>query len=333
MKREKIYMQSWLSVNERNKQTATDSWYLNFANRLFPLIDKSPLYGKKPERDKIDATLSLTLYLQDAIAQNGGWIEFAKAYRKLYNSYLPFYTLTDSYIPDEINVEDISFIQWTLCSRYAIFEDDPVIIQNPHDADLLALSRKIYDIMDNCFEEAPICDVPSTPIWVMGLDSLEMPIVPLPEIKPGMSVTKDVENSLAYSNGEPLLYFATYKDLCHFFADVLKWENKSENLLPEMKNDSNFVIYANAKGLLIAPNAADCFCDPRNPTYNAAAATDKAYKLFTYPGACPFDVLKYAMTKGLLPDLQLPFPGGKEVMQQYWDFVARYFLAEYYEGR
>lgn len=333
MKREKIYMKSWLSANERNKPTATDSWYLNFANQLYPLIDESSLYGKKSERDKIDATLSLTLYLQDAIAQTGGWNEFAKAYYKLYNSYLPFYTLTDSYIPDEINVEDISFIQWTLCSRYAIFADDPVIIQNPHDADLLSLSRQIYDIMDNCFEEAPICDVPSTPIWVMGLDLLEMPIVPLPEIKPGMSVTKDVENCLAYSNGEPLLYFATYKNLCQFFVDVLKWENKPENLLPEMKDDNNFVIYANAKGLLIAPNAADCFCDSRNPIYNAATATDKAYKLFTYPGACPFDVLKYAMAKGLLPDLQLPFPGGKEVMSQYWDFVARYFLAEFYEGR
>lgn len=33
-------------------------------------------------------------------------------------------------LPDEINVEDISFIQWTLLSRYAIFEEDEVIIQN-----------------------------------------------------------------------------------------------------------------------------------------------------------------------------------------------------------
>lgn len=44
--------------------------------------------------------------------------------------------------------------------------------------------------MDTAFEEAPICDEPSSPIWVMGLDLLEMPLVPLPEITPGMTLKK-----------------------------------------------------------------------------------------------------------------------------------------------
>ena len=34
----------------------------------------------------------------------------------------------------------------------------------------------------------------------------------------------------------------------------------------------------------------------------------------------------------LLPDAQLPFPQGKEVLQNNWDFITRYFLDEYYEG-
>lgn len=282
--------------------------------------------------EKVDAALSFTLYLQDAIAQSGGWKEFSDAYYKLYKSRLPFYTLTDSYVPDEINVEDISFIQWTLFSRYAISEEDKVTVQNPFDPELLALSQKIYDAMDGCFEEAPICEKPSSPMWVMGLDLLEMPQVPLPEIKPGMSLKKDVENCLAYSKGEPLLYFATYEELCKFFIKELKWSNKAESLLPELRDESNFIIYANAKGMLVAANASFCFCDPHNPTYNAAEATAQGYQFFTYPGACPFDVLKYGMTKGLFPDLQLPFHGGKEVLHSNWDFIARYFLGEYYEG-
>lgn len=64
--------------------------------------------------------------------------------------------------------------------------------------------------------------------------------------------------------------------------------------------------------MLIAPNVSYCFCDPHNPTYNAANAADRGFKLFTYPGACPFDLVKYGMAKGLFPDLQLPFPGGKK---------------------
>ena len=332
MKQARIYMKRWLEINERSKQLSTDTWYLNFASQLLSLIDESPLYSKKFETEKVDTALSLAAYLQDAIAQSGGWKEFSNAYYGLYKSYLPFYTLTDEYLPDEINVEDISFIQWTLLSRYAIFEEDEVIIQNPHDPDLIEFSQKVYDVMDAAFEEAPICDEPSSPIWVMGLDLLEMPLVPLPEITPGMTLKKDVENCLAYSKGEPLLYFTTYDELRRFFVEELKWEDKNESLLPELRNERNFVIYANAKGMLIAANVSYCFYDPRNPTYNTEKAAAKGYKLFTYPGTCPFDLLKYGMTKGLFPDMQLPFPGGKEVLHDNWDLIARYFLCEYYEG-
>ena len=332
MKQARIYMKRWLGINERSKQLSTDTWYLNFASQLLSLIDESPLYSKKNETEKVDVALSLAIYLQDAIAQSGGWKEFSNAYYGLYKSYLPFYTLTDEYLPDEINVEDISLIQWTLLSRYAIFEEDDVIIQNPHDPDLIEFSQKVYDVMDAAFEEAPICDEPSSPIWVMGLDLLKMPLVPLPEITPGMTLKKDVENCLSYSKGEPLLYFTTYDELRRFFVEELKWEDKNESLLPELRDERNFVIYANAKGILIASNVSYCFCDPRNPTYNTEKAAAKGYKLFTYPGTCPFDLLKYGMAKSLLPDMQLPFPGGKEVLHDNWDFIARYFLCEYYEG-
>ena len=147
-----------------------------------------------------------------------------------------------------------------------------------------------------------------------------------------MTLKIDVENCLSYSKGEPLLYFTTYDELRRFFVEELKCEDKNESLLPELRDERNFVIYANAKGMLIASNVSYCFCDPRNPTYNAEKAAAKGYKLFTYPGTCPFGLLKYGMAKGLLPDMQLPFPGGKEVLHDNWDFIARYFLCEYYEG-
>ena len=332
MKQARIYMKRWLGINERSKQLSTDTWYLNFANQLLSLIDESPLYSKKFEAEKVDAALSLAIYLQDAIAQSGGWKEFSNAYYGLYKSYLPFYTLTDEYLPDEINVEDISFIQWTLLSRYAIFEEDEVIIQNPHDSDLIEFSQKVYDVMDTAFEEAPICDEPSSPIWVMGLDLLDMPITPLPEVTPETKLSKDAARCLEYSQGKPLLYFTDYKELCTFFVDVLGWENKRSALLPDLEYQKEFVIYANAKGMLVAHNVAAYFCEEHNPMYDAKRAAAEGYKMFCQPGECPFDLLKYGMTKGILPDVELPFLKGKETLHQYWDFIARYYLCEYYEG-
>lgn len=274
----------------------------------------------------------MALYLHDIIAQSGGWHEFADAYHKLYHSPLPFYKLSDSYVDDEINVEDISFVQWTLLTHYNLFNTNEMFIQNPHDPDLIAFSQKVYEKMDNVFEEAPISHEPSSSFWVMGTDLLEMPMMPLPEITPETKLSQDAENCLIYSKGNPLLYFGTYNELRRFFVEELKWENKKNDLLPELEEEKNFVIYANAKGMLIAPNVAYCFCDPRNPYYDPQAAAQEGYLLFTDPGTCPFDLLKYGMTKGLMPDIQLPFPGGKEVFLENWDFISRYFLCEYYEG-
>ena len=84
--------------------------------------------------------------------------------------------------------------------------------------------------------------------------------------------------------------------------------------------------------MLIAHNVAAYFCEEHNPMYNAKRAAAEGYKLFCRPGACPFDLIKYGMLKGILPDVQFPFDNGKEILQQNWDFIARYYLCEYYEG-
>ncbi len=326
-----IKMKEWLGANERSRVLPTDKWYLDFANKLLPLVKQSAMFENDDDRSQKDAANSISLYFQDAIAQSGGWKTFSDMYFELYGKYLPFYTLTDEYVADEVNQEDIAFVLWTLKSHPAIWDLDYDLF-SPYDEDLLELSRAAYEMVDASFEEAPICEEPSSFLWVMGPDLLEMPLVPIPEITPETPLKKDSELALAYSKGHPLLYFATYQELKTFFVEVLKWEDKPSSLLPDLQYEKEFVVYANAKGLLIAHNVAAYFCDEHNPMYDAQRAAEEGYKIFCCPEACPFDLIKYGMHKGLLPDLQLPFFKGKEVLQSDWDFIARYYLCEYYEG-
>ena len=323
-------MKDWLGANNRKRVFPTDQWYLRFANELYPVVKQSPLFVDSIEYR--DAALSLSMYLQDVISQNGGWKEFSDLYHEKFGTYMPFYEITEDYVPDEINRQDIAFILWTLKSHYVIFTEDSYTLQDPYDENLLALSRQVYEMMDAVFEDAPICEEPTLSFWVMGLDLLEMESLPLPEITPETEVKEDVKLSLEYSGGKPLLYFATYQDLCNFFVNVLKWENKPSSLLPDLRYYKEFVVYANAKGLLIGPGVAAYFCEEHNPMYDAVRAAEQGYELFCRPEMCPFDLLKYGMEKGIMPDVQLPFPRGKEIFQQYWDFFARYYLCEYYEG-
>ncbi len=332
MKPVPIYMKQWLDANKRIRMLPGDRWYLDFSAKMLPMIKQSPLFEGN-DRIQKDAAMTLCIYFQDAIARSGGWKTFSEGYHALYHTYLPFYRLTDNYIPDEINPEDVAFVLWILKSRIAQYEPDEYTLQDPFDKDLLALSQEVYRLMDEAFEEAPINEEPSFPSWVMEPHWLEIPSTPLPEITSATRLNRDVERCLEYSGGKSLLYFATYKELYQFFVETLKWENTPVSLLPDLQNKKEFVIYANAKGMLIAHNVAAYFSEEHNPIYNAERAASEGYKLFCCPGACPFDLIKYGMNKGILPDVQLPFANGKEILQQNWDFIARYYLCEYYEGK
>lgn len=330
MKTAPIFMKQWLAANKRTRILSGDQWYLDFAAKILPIVKQSPLFEGDDNAQK-NAAISLCMYFQDVIARTGGWKIFSDTYHSLYNTYLPFYQLSDSYIPDEINPEDIAFVLWTLKSHPALNEPDEYALHNPHDKSLSALAQEIYKLMDENFEEAPINETPSSS-WVTGTNLLDTPSTPLPEITPETRLSKNVEYSLEYSSGKPLLYFTTYKELCKFFVEVLKWEDTPSSLLPDLQHNKEFVIYANAKGMLIAPDVAAYFREAHNPMYNAERAAAKGYELFCRPGTCPFDLIKYGMGQGILPEVQLPFPDGKEILHKNWDFIARYYLCEYYEG-
>lgn len=212
MKPVPILMKQWLGANERTRVLPGDQWYLKFAASIFPLVQQSPLFKENDYVQK-DATVSLCMYFQDVIAQTGGWKTFTESYYALYNTYLPFYRLSDSYIPDEINPEDIAFVLWTLKSHFALYGPDEYTLQDPYDKDLLDLAQEVYKLMDEEFEEAPINEEPSSFLWVMGPDLLDMPSTPLPEITPETKLSKDVEHCLEYSGGKSLLYFATYPQI------------------------------------------------------------------------------------------------------------------------
>ena len=111
MKQQKIYMKAWLDAHGRAKAVDTDEWYLDFANQLLPLVADSFIYGGREwEEDQKRVALTCALYLEDCVADGGNWRQFIHWHRKSYGRYLPFYALTEEYLPDEINREDIVFL-------------------------------------------------------------------------------------------------------------------------------------------------------------------------------------------------------------------------------
>lgn len=329
MKQQKIYMQTWLDAHHRAKVTDTDKWYLDLANGLLPLVAESYLYKEVTTEDQQQVALTFALYLEDCVADGGNWRQFINWHRESYGRYLPFFSLTADYLPDEINREDVAFLLWAVNSPVG---DDFDGVENPLDNDLLEFADMVYGRLDAVFEEAPISDFLAED-WMMETELMERKREPLPVASPGEKMPENVERFLEASGGESLMFFDSYDALKRFFVHSLKWEDEEGSLLPDLAEFDDFVLYANPKGLLIGPDVAPYFADKRNPLYNAELAEEEAYELFCEAGLCPFDLLKYGMEHNLLPEAQFPFEDGKALLHDNWDFVARWFLGEFYEGK
>lgn len=325
-------MKRWLKANGRRVTVPADKWYTDCIQTILPYIQSAEPFDGHDADAALQATIALTLYFQDAISQNGGWKQFTDLYHNCYHRTLPFYQTDDTYLSDEINREDICFVLWTRLARPATLRSDDYTLFNPHDARLLQLSQTIYRIMDDWFEEAPINETPSGH-WVSGTEGLQIPSTLLPPSTFAHAMSDNSRRCLEYSGGKPLLYFMDYTDLKQFFIDILQWENKPSALLPDLADQHEFVLFANAKGLLIAPGVASYFQDSNNPLFDMQRSITDSYRLFCEPGACPFDLLKFGMQNGLLCNAQFPFDNGKETLQNNADFIARYYLGEYYEGK
>lgn len=322
----KIYMQDWLKRKQCSRTEQSDTWYLNLANELYEQLEKEPRYAEQTHEFKTDTAVRLALYMHDAIQQEGGWCQFTARCKELYGSYLPFYTLTDSYYHDEINPEDVCLLLWMQENPA-----DKIEMKNPLDAELIQTAGNLYKVLDALFEQAPIADQVSGQ-WVMDAEQLKVERTEVPGIEEGKELPQNVQLFLDGTGGNQLAFFSDPTALQFFFEKQLHWpREKAANLVED--DVRNIVAFANPKGILLAPDIATCIADPTNLFYNSKIAKSIGYQLFTMRGACPFDLLKYSVAQNKLDELALPFEGGHALLHNNWDFIARWYLDHYYEGR
>lgn len=214
MKQRKIYMKTWLEAHRRVKVVATDQWYLDFVNELLPLVAESSLYWGTAEEDQQQVALILALYLEDCVADGGNWRQFIRWHQKSYGRYLPFYSLTDEYLPDEINREDVAFLLWAVNSPVGDSFDG---VENPLDEDLLKFADVIYNRLDAVFEEALISENLAVD-WIMETELMQKKREPLPTAVPGEKLPTNVERFLEASKGEALMFFDSYEALKVFLC-------------------------------------------------------------------------------------------------------------------
>lgn len=155
MKRLITEQQFLLAQPNYPKKTVTDPYYYNLANKLADIVYSHGLLKDYDEAIIARLALALTGYLQDVITDSGIWRSFIESHNALYGRYLPFYDLPDSYIPHELNLEDVSFLTWYVL---AMNSEGEKRMRYPLDPELLKAASALHAVLDEVYddEDAPV---------------------------------------------------------------------------------------------------------------------------------------------------------------------------------
>lgn len=135
------------------------------------------------------------------------------------------------------------------------------------------------------------------------------------------------------SGGSDIIFCNNYKELEDFLSHKMGWGETAEGHLPDLKECSNFVLYATPEnGLLIAHDIAQYISHPLNTLYNSIEAKQNAHTLITEQGTCPIDLVKYLFTTNIVPDATLPCDPTGKLLHAHWDFFARLYLQSFYRA-
>ncbi|KAA0256868.1 DUF3843 family protein [Deferribacter autotrophicus] len=150
---EKIYIKTWLDIKPYTKQTSSDNYYLEVANKVKNILLSSKYKNELIETlddDFIDLlSVFLTSYLEDIVSELNIWSTFIHLHNKLYNKLLPFYKPSE-YKRNDLNYEDICFLLWYYMS---LTEDDPLL--EPDHEIVINLAEEIFNLFLKTKDKLP----------------------------------------------------------------------------------------------------------------------------------------------------------------------------------
>lgn len=150
--KERIYINSWLELKPYRQQTATDSYYLALANKVYNSFFTKramPAFIYLQKEDLKTLSCFLVSYFEDIISETYIWNTFTSMHHKEYGKRLPLYNL-DEYYEDEINVQDVGFLIWYFMNTV---QNDKFI--SPFNEFINDIAAQVMEIFDEEYEFAP----------------------------------------------------------------------------------------------------------------------------------------------------------------------------------
>ena len=146
-----VTLQDIRAHHPKGVSSPTDFYYMNLANRLLTLTNKSLMATELTQEMRKRIALNVTLYFEDVICDSGIWRSFVTKNRELYGRRLPFYEVEDDYPLDEPCQKAVQLVVW---DAIMTFKYESVV--NPENLGVALLAEALFFNIDQEFERAPI---------------------------------------------------------------------------------------------------------------------------------------------------------------------------------
>lgn len=146
----KIYPQQWRQIHPFATPLSTDQYYAQLASRVAETLKRSLLKEAfETTEDLTDTAIRITAWFEDIISNLGIWRTVNEVCSKRHGKPLPFYD-TDSYYPNEPNIEDISLLLWDVVEAL-----HPYRFMNPENPAIMEASVALCELFDEEYPTAP----------------------------------------------------------------------------------------------------------------------------------------------------------------------------------
>jgi len=138
----------------------TDQYNVSVANRILKELKNNILVRELTPRHIIRRIALIAAgYFEDVISGLGLFDGFRKIHLSLYNRPLPFLDPVD-YLDDEINIEDVKFLVWTVLQEnqneiFSMVAHDKVQMINIESGQIELISQLTYTVLSKEYETAP----------------------------------------------------------------------------------------------------------------------------------------------------------------------------------
>jgi hypothetical protein len=150
----KIVQKDWIQLHPLKLQSPSDYYFIQLSNKILLLLDKDKNAIVFSSRLKRLFAITAVSYFEDVISNIGLWKAFRQIHFEKCGKMLPFLHIREEYSMDEINLEDIQFLIWSIIQR-DVLEQDELKFINIENPIITLVSLLVYEVLDAEYETAP----------------------------------------------------------------------------------------------------------------------------------------------------------------------------------